>query len=79
MYVLLCRKTLIEKSIWKVHLFAWNRKELDKLHEEYKDIFSLNQGDIGHMKLLTLDIDTEDHTPIAQTLYTLPLKYTQWV
>ena len=39
-------------------------KALDDLCEESKDLFSLCQGDIGHMKLLTMDIDKGDHSPI---------------
>ena len=33
-------------------------KALDKLCGQYKDIYSLHQGDIGHTKLLAMDIDT---------------------
>ena len=52
---------------------------LNELCEEYKGIFLLHQGDIGHTELLTMDIDIRDHPPIAQKPYTLPLKHTQWV
>ena len=48
---------------------------LDESCEEYKDILSLHQGDIGHTKLLTMDIDTGDHPPITAEPYTLPLKH----
>ena len=41
--------------------------------------FSLHQGDIGHMKLLSVDIDTGHHPCIAQKPYMLPFKHTQWV
>ena len=43
------------------------------------DIFFVHQGDIGPIKLLTMDINTGDHLPIAQKPYTLPLKHTHWV
>ena len=43
------------------------------------DISSLYQGDIGHTKLLTVDIDTGDHPSLAQKSYILPLKHTQLV
>ena len=32
---------------------------LDNLCEEYKDIFSIHEGDICHTKLLTMDINKE--------------------
>ena len=44
-----------------------------------RGIISLHQGDIGHAKLLTIDINTDDHPPITQKLYTLCLIYTQEV
>ena len=50
---------------------------LDKLIEEYKDIFSLHQQDKGHIKLLIMDIDTGDHPPIEQK--PLLLKHTKWI
>ena len=45
---------------------------LDNLCQEYKDKFSLHQGDIGHTKFLTMDIDTGNHLPIVQKPYALP-------
>ena len=39
-------------------------KVLDELYEEYKDMFSLHQGDIGHTKLLTMYIHAGDHPTI---------------
>ena len=38
-----------------------HRPHIRYLCEEYKDIFSLHQGDIGHTKLLTINIDRGDH------------------
>ena len=52
---------------------------LYELCEEYKNMSSLYHGDIGHTKLLTMDIDTKNHSHIAQKPYTLPLNYAQWV
>ena len=40
---------------------------------------SLHQDDIGHMELLTVDIDTGDHPPITQKPYILTLKPIHWV
>ena len=34
-------------------------KILDELCNEYKDIFSLHQGDTDHTRLLIMDIDTD--------------------
>ena len=58
------------------HQSSENQKALDEFCEEYKDIYSLHQGDIDHTKLLTMDINTGDHPPISQKPYILPLKYT---
>ena len=52
---------------------------LDDLCEEYKDIFSLHLGDIGHPKLLTINIDMGDYLPIVHKPYMLALKHTPWV
>ena len=52
---------------------------MNELCEEYKDVFSLIQGDIHHTKLLTMYIDKEYHPSIVQKTYMLPLKHTQWV
>ena len=46
--------------------------------EEYKDIFSEHKGDVGHTKLLTVDIDTY-HPRTVQKPYTLPQKDIWWV
>ena len=46
------------------------------MHGIYSYIFSLYHANIGHNKILAMDIDMEDHPPIAQRHYTLPLKYT---
>ena len=51
------------------------KKGLDKLYEEYKDIFSLHQDDMGHIKLLNMNTDT-DHPPITWKWYSIPLKHT---
>ena len=52
---------------------------LNTLCDEYSDIFSTHSGDIGYTKLITMDIDTGDHPPVAQRPYNLPLKHLQWV
>ena len=50
-----------------------------ELCNEYRDIFSVNSGDIGKTPLLDMEIDTGDSPPITQKPYTLPLKYVAWV
>ena len=46
---------------------------------EYRDIFSVNSGDIGKTPLLEMKIDNGDSPLITQKPYTLPLKHAAWV
>ena len=46
---------------------------------EFKDIFSVDLGDIGKTPLVEMEIDTGDSPPITQKPYTLPLKHAEWV
>ena len=46
---------------------------------EFKDIFSMDSGDIGKTPLLEVEIDTSGSLPNTQKPYTLPLKHTTWV
>ena len=55
------------------------RKAFKDLCTEFKDIFSMDSGDIGKTPLLEVEIDTSDSLPITQKPYTLPLKHTTWV
>ena len=55
----------------------WNA--IKGLCTEFKDIFSVDSGDIGKTPLLEVEIDTGDSLPITQKPYTLPLKHTAWV
>ena len=50
-----------------------------ELCNEYRDIFSVDSGDIGKTPLLEMEIDTSDSLPITQKPYTLPLKHAAWV
>ena len=50
-----------------------------QLCDEYDDIFSKNNQDIGKTTLIEMEIDTGDSLPLAQSPYTLPLKYYEWV
>ena len=48
---------------------------LNKICHEFQDIVSTHAGDIGHTKLITMEIDTGNNPPIAQKPYTLALKH----
>ena len=50
-----------------------------ELCKEFKDIFSVDLGDIGKTPLVEMEIDTRDSPPITQKPYTLPLKHAEWV
>ena len=54
--------------------------ETKQQFEELKaEVFSLNNEDIGHIQLVTMDIDTGDSPPVCKKPYTLPLKHYSWV
>ena len=55
------------------------RQEFEKLKENFPEVFSLNNQDIGHTQLVTMHVDTGDSPPICQKPYTLPLKHYSWV
>ena len=50
-----------------------------ELCHEFKDIFSVDSGDIGKTPLVEMEIDTGDSPPITQKPYTLPLKHAEWI
>ena len=50
-----------------------------ELCDEFRDIFSVDSGDIGKTPLIEMEIDTGDSPPITQKPYTLPLKHAKWV
>ena len=50
-----------------------------ELCHEFKDIFSVDSGDIGKTPLVEMEIDTGDSPPVTQKPYTLPLKHAEWV
>ena len=56
-----------------------HRDRMEKLFRRYKDIFSQYTGDIGHTRLLTMDIDTGQSPPLAEKPRVLPLKHFSWV
>ena len=56
-----------------------HQEAFKELCDEYKDIFSVDSGNIGKLPLLEMEIDTGDSPPITQKPYTLPLKHAAWV
>ena len=50
-----------------------------QLCNEYDDVFSKNNQDIGKTTLIEMEINTGDSLPVAQSPYTLPLKHYEWV
>ena len=55
------------------------RQKFEELCDEYGEAFSKNNEDIGRTKLVKMDIDTGDSTPVSSRPYTLPLKHYEWV
>ena len=56
-----------------------HKNAFKELCHEFKDIFSVDSGDIGKTPLVEMEIDTRDSPPITQKPYTLPLKHAEWV
>ena len=56
-----------------------HQKAFKELCHEFKDIFSVDLGDIAKTPLVEMEIDTGDSPPITQKPYTLPLKHAEWV
>ena len=56
-----------------------HQKAFKDLCHEFKDIFSVDSGDIGKTPLVEMEIDTGDIPPIMQKPYTLSLKHAEWV
>ena len=56
-----------------------HQETFKELCDEYKDIFSVDSGDIGKTTLLEKEIDAGDSPLITQKPYTLPLKHAAWV
>ena len=58
-----------------VEICEKTRESFAQLCDEYDDNFSKNNQDIGKTTLIEMEIDTGDSLPVAQSLYTLPLKH----
>ena len=55
------------------------KEQFAQLCNEYDDVFSKNNQDIGKTTLIEMEIDTADSLSVAQSPYTLPLKHYKWV
>ena len=55
------------------------KQQFEELKAKYPKVFSINNEDIGHTELVTMDIDMGDSPPVCQKPYTLPLKHYTWV
>ena len=44
------------------------KQEFEKLKEDYPEVFSLNNQDIGHTQLVTMHVDTGTHPPFVKNL-----------
>ena len=55
------------------------KEHFAQLCSQYEDVFSKNNQDIGKTNLIEMEIDTSGSLPVAQSLYTLPLKHYEWV
>ena len=54
-------------------------EQFEQLCAEYADIFSTNHLDVGHTRLIEVDIDTGDSPPIAQAPYCVALRHVDWL
>ena len=53
------------------------KQEFEKLKEDYPEVFSRNNQDIGRTQLVTMHVNTVDSPPICQKPYTLLFKALQ--
>ena len=55
------------------------KKHFEELCQQFPEVFSTNNEDIGRTNLITMEIDTGDSPPSAKKPYTLPLKHYEWI
>ena len=55
------------------------KKDFEELCQQFPEVFSTNNEDIGRTNLITMDIDTGDSPLSTKKPYTLPLKHYNWV
>ena len=54
-------------------------KDFEEMCDRHPESFSKNNKDIGRTTLIEMEIDTGNSLPVAQNLYTLPLKHHEGV
>ncbi len=54
-------------------------EQFEQLCAKYADIFSTNHLDVGHTRLIEVDIDTGNSPPIAQAPYRVALHHVDWL
>ena len=57
---------------------ADTKKHFEDLCQQFPEVFSMNNEDIGGPNLITMDIETGDSLPSAKKPYTLQLKHYDW-
>ena len=72
------------KFHWQVELKDHDATEETKqcfedFCQQFPEVFSTNNEDIGSTNLITMDIDTDDSLPSVKKPYMLPLKHYDWV
>ena len=55
------------------------KQRFEELCQQFPEVFSTNNKDIGRTNLITMDIDTGDSLPSVKKPYMLPLKHYDWV
>ena len=55
------------------------KKYFEEICQQFPEVFSTNNEDIGRTNLITMETDTGDSLPSAKKPYTLPLKHYEWV
>ena len=51
------------------------KKHFEDLCQQFSEVFSTSDEDIGRTNLITMDIDTGGSPPSVKKPYTLPLKH----
>ena len=62
-----------------VNITEETKKAFEEMWDHHPEAFSKNNKDIGRTTLIEMEIDMGDSLPVAQNLYTLPLKHHEWV
>ena len=55
------------------------RQCFEEICQQFPEVFSTNNEDIGRTNLINMDIDTGDSPPSTKMPYTLSLKHYNWL